>query len=102
MPGAYGLAAIAWTFTGFAALFTDLGLGAALVQSRDMTERDAATAFVINAITGLALTLVVDRAAPSAGQPFRPAARRTLLALASLAFTLSLNVVPFAILERQL
>jgi O-antigen/teichoic acid export membrane protein len=102
VPSAYGLVAITWTLTGFAALFSDLGLGAALVQSPRMTERDAATAFAINALSGVAMTLVVvvlrHPLASLLGQP-RVA---NLLALASLSFTLALNVVPFAILERQL
>jgi O-antigen/teichoic acid export membrane protein len=102
LPSAYGLVAITWTFTGFASLLSDLGLGAALVQSERLTERDAATAFVINELTGVAITLIVvvlrHPLANLLGQP-RVA---PLLALASVSFTLSVNVVPFAILERQM
>jgi O-antigen/teichoic acid export membrane protein len=102
LPSAYGLVAITWTLTGFAALFSDLGLGAALVQAPRLTERDAATAFVINELSGVAMTLIVillrHPLADLLGQP-RVA---NLLALASLTFSLSLNVVPFAILERRL
>lgn len=102
LPSAYGLVAITWTLTGFAALFSDLGLGAALVQSSRVTERDAATAFVINEGCGVAMTLIVivlrHPLADLLGQP-RVA---SLLALASLTFTLSVNVVPFAILERRM
>jgi O-antigen/teichoic acid export membrane protein len=101
LPNAYGLVAITWTLTGFASLFSDLGLGPALVQSPRLTERDASTAFVINEISGVALTLIVvllrHPLADLLGQP-RVA---PLLALASLTFTLTLNVVPYAILERQ-
>src|SRR5947209_5757989 len=53
-PSAYGLVAIVWTFTGFAFLFSDLGLGASLVQASRITDRDASTAFYINTATGLA------------------------------------------------
>ena len=102
LPSDYGLVAVTWTITGFAGLFSDLGLGAALVQTPRLTERDATTAFVINEIAGVALTLTIvvlrQPLADLLGQP-RVA---PLLALASLTFTLSLNVVPYAILERQL
>ena len=102
MPSAYGLVAITWTLTGFASLFSDLGLGAALVQSPRLTDRDATTAFVINGISGIVLTLIVvalrHPLANLLGQP-RVA---PLLALSSLTFTLSLTVVPFALLERQM
>jgi O-antigen/teichoic acid export membrane protein len=101
-PSAYGLVAITWSFTGFAALFSDLGLSAALVQAPRMTERDAATAFVINGISGLALTLIVVVLRHPLASLFGQPRVANLLALSSLAFTLSLNVVPFAILERQM
>ena len=101
VPSAYGLVAITSSFTGFAALFSDLGLGAALVQSPRMTERDAATAFVINGISGLALTLIVVALRHPLANLFGQPRVAALLALASLTFTLSLNVVPFAILERR-
>ena len=76
LPSAYGLVAITWTLTGFAALFSDLGLGAALVQSSRVTERDAATAFVINEVLRSRDDPDRDRAAPSAGRPSGPAACR--------------------------
>jgi O-antigen/teichoic acid export membrane protein len=102
LPSAYGLVAITWTLTGFAALFSDLGLGAALVQSPRLTERDAATAFVINGVCGVTMTLIIivlrHPLASLLGQP-RVA---NLLVLSSLTFTVSLNVVPFAILERKM
>jgi O-antigen/teichoic acid export membrane protein len=102
LPSAYGLVAITWTFTGFASLLSDLGLGAALVQSPRMTERDAATAFAINELAGVAITLtVVLLRHPMANLLGQPKVA-PLLALASLTFTISLNVVPFAILERQM
>ena len=101
-PSAYGLVAIAWTFTAFAGLFNDLGLTAALVQRPRMTERDASTAFVINLLAGVILCALViglrDPLASLFGQP-RLAG---LLALTSLTFLFSLTVVPYAILERTM
>jgi O-antigen/teichoic acid export membrane protein len=101
-PSAYGLVAITWSFTGFAALFSDLGLGAALVQSERMSDRDAATAFAINALSGISLTLMVVVLRHPLAQLFGQPRVATLLAISSLSFTLTFNVVPFAILERQM
>ena len=101
-PSAYGLVTITATFTAFAGLFNDLGLTAALVQSRRITERDASTAFAINLAAGIVLCgATVGLRVPLAelfGQPKLAG----LLAVASLAFLLSLTVVPFAILERAM
>ncbi len=102
MPSAYGLVAITWSFTGFAALFSDLGLGAALVQSARLTERDAATAFAINGVSGVVLTLIVVVLRHPLANLFGQPQVATLLAISSLAFTLSFSVVPLAILERQM
>ena len=102
LPSAYGLVAITWSFTGFAALFSDLGLGAALVQSARLTERDAATAFAINGVSGVVLTLIVVVLRHPLANLFGQPQVATLLAISSLAFTLSFSVVPLAILERQM
>ena len=67
-----------------------------------MTQRDAATAFTINAISGVALTLTVVALRHPLTNLFGQPQVANLLALASLAFTLSLNVVPFAMLERRM
>jgi O-antigen/teichoic acid export membrane protein len=102
LPSAYGLVAIVWTVTSFAFLLSDLGLGASLVQSERVSERDAATAFYINALSGLFLTgLVIALRGPLAelmGQP-RVAG---LLAVASIGFTIAVTTVPTALLERQM
>jgi O-antigen/teichoic acid export membrane protein len=102
LPDAYGLVAIVWTFTGFAFLFNDLGIGAALVQSRTITEADASTAFFINAAVGICLTLVVLLlSGPISALVHQPQVAG-LLALASVAFTLSNTMVPTALLERRM
>ena len=101
-PDAYGLTAVVWTFTGFAFLFNDLGLGASLVQSDAVTDDDLSTAFWINALAGLLLTaLLFALSGPLAAASGQPAVRG-LLQLASLAFTLSLSTVPTALLERRM
>jgi len=41
----YGLAGMAFVFSGLASLFSDLALGGALVQRRDITDEDSSTVF---------------------------------------------------------
>lgn len=102
LPSAYGLVAIVWTFTGFAFLFNDLGIGAALVQSKRITEADASTAFLLNFVVGVTLTLfVLALSGPLAALVHQPHVAG-LLALASVAFTLSNTTVPTALLERRM
>lgn len=102
LPSAYGLVAIVWTFTGFAGLFTDLGLGSALVQSRRLTETDATTGFAINALAGVLLTLFIIALRVPMANLFGQPQVAGLLALASLMFTLSMTIVPTALMERRM
>ncbi len=63
-PADFGLLAMAAVFTGFAAVFVDLGLTAALVQRPELTERHRSTAFWVNAGTALLLGLALAALAP--------------------------------------
>ncbi len=102
LPNVYGLVAIVWTFTGFAFLFNDLGIGAALVQSKTISEADASTAFYINAGVGIGLTLVVLALSEPLSALMHQPQVAGLLALASVGFTLSNTTVPTALLERRM
>lgn len=101
-PSAYGLVAIVWTFTGFAFLFNDLGIGAALVQSKTITEADASTAFCVSTGVGIGLTLLVLALSGPLSVLMHQPQVAGLLALASLGFTLSNTNVPTALLERSM
>ncbi len=101
-PSAYGLVAIVWTFTGFAFLFSDLGLGSSLVQSPRITEGETSTAFYINAVAGLVLTGIVVLLRVPLANLFGQPRLAGLLALASVGFTIAISTVPTALLERQM
>jgi polysaccharide transporter, PST family len=59
VPKDYGLAGMAFIFAGFVTLFSDVALGGALVQRRNIDERDRSTVFWAS----LVLSLVVMAAA---------------------------------------
>jgi len=63
-PEAFGLIGMVMVFTGFAGLFQDLGLGAALVQHQDVTEDHLSSIFWLNVGAGLFLTVAFIGAAP--------------------------------------
>ena len=94
--------AIVWTFTGFAFLFNDMGIGAALVQSKTISEADASTAFCINTGVGVGLTLVMLVLSEPLSALVQQPHVAGLLTLASVAFTLSNMTVPIALLERRM
>jgi O-antigen/teichoic acid export membrane protein len=57
-PHDYGLAAMALVFSSLVLVFSDLALGAALVQRRTLSERDRSTVFWTGLGAGLTFTLL--------------------------------------------
>src|SRR4051795_7626372 len=55
-PDAYGLAMLALVFTSLVLVFSDLALGAALIQRKVITESDRSTAFWITIGAGVLFT----------------------------------------------
>jgi len=102
-PGDYGLFALAMITTGFVSLFSELGLGVALVQARQVDDgvaRSACAAILaLNSIVALVLVLLAPWAADWFDEPELDAVMKVLtleLLISSFA------VVPQALLERQL
>jgi O-antigen/teichoic acid export membrane protein len=100
LPSQFGETALVYSLAGFAVLFTDLGLGAAVVHARHVTEELLATAFWLNAVTGLALTFLVAGLALPIANLYSQPQLTGLLVLASFNFVLSLGTVQLALLER--
>lgn len=101
-PDQFGLIAIVTAFTGFALLFTDLGLGGAIIHADRVSEELLATAFWLNALTGVALTAVMSALAYPIAAFYGYPELTTLLVLGSFTFTLSAGTVGLALLERAM
>jgi O-antigen/teichoic acid export membrane protein len=63
-PEDYGLVALATVLTGFLEVITDLGLGSALVQSRNPTQRDIEATMGATCLLGLGAAVLVALSAP--------------------------------------
>ena len=63
-PDDFGLIAMMTVFTGFAGLLTDVGLGSALVQRKDITELHYNTVFWTNLGLGTGLTVLILSLSP--------------------------------------
>jgi teichuronic acid exporter len=102
-PGDYGLLAMATVVIGFIALFSELGLGVALVQAREVnviTAR-AASAVIVGLNVSVALVLVL--VAPWIAGWFEAPELATIIVVLTLELIIgALAVVPHAMLERQL
>ncbi|MGH2840340.1 MAG: lipopolysaccharide biosynthesis protein [Solirubrobacteraceae bacterium] len=102
-PSEFGLAALALVFASLVLVFSDLALGAAIVQAKHLSEDDRCTAFWIAVFSGVLFTIVgVLISGPVAslyGQPHM----QPLLAVLSLSFLLtSLGSTQQALLLRDM
>lgn len=102
LPADYGLVALVLVINGFAALVTELGLAAAVVQSRRLTERLMVTAFWVNVLSGVVVAAVVFAIAPLAGWFYDDPRVVPLVQLSSLGFVLNVASVHQALLQRSL
>jgi len=101
-PADFGILASVYVITGFSVLFFELGVSSALVQLKDVTEQDLATAFWINAIGGVLFTGVLAALGPFVAEVFNQPALRVVTPICALTFGLSFGVVHRALLARQL
>ena len=102
-PEEFGLGGMVLVFSGFAAIFEDLGLSSALVQRADLREEHRSTVFWVNlAMAGL-LASILFLAAPAIAAFYGHPLLAPMAAWISLYFVLSApSVVPRALLRRSL
>lgn len=103
MPDDFGLVAMVGAVTGVATIFLDLGIGAAIVQRRDLTDEQKRAAFFATGALGIVLCLATITAAPLIASFY---GRPELLGLSrAMALTFVFNaigVVPRSLLQREL
>ncbi len=102
-PKVFGLIGMISVFTGFAVLFGGLGLGAAIIQRKDLEPRHLDAAFWINAVMGAAMTLIIAALAPLVAWFYSEPRLTALTAVIAARFVIdALNVVQTALLNREM
>jgi len=102
-PEAFGLLGICLVFTRGLELFTELGIGPALIHRQTDIEKATQTAFTMRLFRGIGLTLVTWPVAVGAALWYNEPQLRELIFALSFLFTISAFVNPNAILlSKQL
>jgi O-antigen/teichoic acid export membrane protein len=102
-PREYGLAGMALVVSGFVLVFSDLALGAALIQRQRISERDRSTMFWVSVASGVAFTLIGVASAGLAATVFDQPNVQELFAAMSLVFVItSLGATQAALLTRAM
>ena len=102
-PDDFGVVAIATIATGFASTLTDLGLGPALVQRKEVARDHIRSCFTFSTLSAVAMGLLLFAAADPISDLFREPRAAPVLRVLSLTFPLSgLTITSRALLARRL
>lgn len=102
-PSDYGLLAMATVFVGFLAMFSEFGLGAAVVQKGDVEEPLLRRVFGVILVIHFSLTALLALAAPLIATFFTEERLVPIIRVLSLQFVLAaFAVIPDALLQRRM
>jgi len=102
-PSDFGLIAMVVVFSSFVAIFSDFGLGFALVQKREIDDTLLSSVFWINVVAGLLLTLSLALLAPLIALFFSEQALIPIVVLISTTFFISsFGTVQMALLMKRM
>ena len=102
-PSDYGLLGMVLAFTALLATFQDLGLSAATVQRKNLTEAQLSAVFWLNVALGSAMTLLFAASAPAVAWFYdEPILVSVTLAVACGFFLASLGAQSAALLDRRM
>ncbi|MEX0801341.1 MAG: MOP flippase family protein [Dehalococcoidia bacterium] len=103
VPEDFGLIAMIAVFTGFASIFVDFGLAAAIIQRKEVEERHLSSAFWLNVAAGIALTAIVAALAPALSALYGESRLLPLILVMAASFALgSIGIVQKALLTRAM
>jgi PST family polysaccharide transporter len=102
-PAVYGLIGMIAVFTGFAAVFGDLALGAAIIQRKELEARHLNAAFWTNVAMGSTLTVLMVALAPVVARFYNAPELLMLSAVIALKYVInSLAAVQISLLNRDM
>ena len=103
LPSDYGIVGFAIIFVNFLNQFSDLGIGNAAVQKKDLVDRELYTAFTVKFLLGIAISTLAFLCAPLLLHFFENPAIVNVMRVLSLTFILStFSCLPNILLTREL
>jgi len=102
-PKDFGLLGMATVFTGFAAIFGELGISSALIQKQDIDEAHLSSAFWLNIMVGVSLTTIFILMAPLIARFYNKPELRMILMIMSVNFILSsFTIIQQTVLTKEM
>ncbi|MCB0760863.1 MAG: lipopolysaccharide biosynthesis protein [Flavobacteriales bacterium] len=98
-----GIMGIALALVGFIEIFSQIGIGPAIIQHKDLSESQLNGAFFISVLLGVGFTLALYMAAPLAGKFWNDDALTPVLQVIGLSFLISaLSIVPKSLIIKKM
>lgn len=102
-PTDYALSAMATLITGYAELLSEMGIGASVIQKKDPTEGELSSVFWFSLAIGVVFAIACVPIAYVTAHIFdQPAVIPLILSISALFIFTGLQVVPLALLKRDL
>src|SRR4030067_2603739 len=102
VPEDYGLMAMASILTGYVEIFSELGLGAAIIQKKEITQEELSSVFWLSMIIGAILSMVSFGLAHPTAWIFNEPRIIPITQLISVLFIIgAIMIVPYNILSRE-
>jgi len=103
VPEDYGLMAMASILTGYVQIFSEMGLGAAIIQKKEITEKELSSVFWLSFLIGCGVAAVSFSLAYPTAWIFNEQRVIPITQLISTVFIISaLMIVPYNILSREI
>lgn len=102
-PGDFGLIAMTAVFTNLFVMVNDMGLSSAIIQKKEVADDELSSAFWINLLEGIILSLIFIALAPAIASFYSKSALKSLVTVISITFTLSsLGMIQSALLSKKM
>lgn len=102
-PKDFGLIAMVAVFSSFFTLFNDMGLPSAIIHKREVTEEELSSAFWINLLEGLTITVVLLLLAPVIAGFYSKSMLKPIVMVMSMLFTISsLGMIQSALFSKRM
>ena len=102
-PADYGLMTMATTLTAYAALFSNMGLGSAIIQRKNCTQRELSSVFWFSVSLGIGIGIIAFFLAIPTGLLFGEKRVIPLTRAVSLLFIIEgIQIVPLSLLMRNM
>jgi O-antigen/teichoic acid export membrane protein len=102
-PSDFGVVAMATIFVSWAEVFSDFGMGQAIIQRKDVTETQKSTVFYINLMMGVLIAIVFMLIAPWAARFYDNEMVAWVVRVSGLTFIIhALNVVQSSLFKKAL